>query len=182
MSTFSEVAMILYCFGGCVGYLLIVGECAAGILRNFEGVPQVFTANSDALIVAVALGFVFPLTCFRDLSKLAYFSLVSVLAMAYVLIAMCVRGVLGWNGTEIISLEHVKPVVIDWTFPKSAAIVFFAYASHINLFPVFMNLENPTERRMRKVIRRSVAVEFLIYEAFGLIGKGDSSRFVGLEW
>lgn len=170
-STLSEVAMVLYCYGGCVGYLLIVGTCGVGILRNFEGIPQVFTKDSDLLILVIALGFVFPLTCFRDLSNLAYFSLVSVLAIAYVLCAMCVRGVIGWNGADIISFDHVRPATVDWTFPKSAAIVFFAYASHINLFPVFMNLDNPSERRMRKVIRRSVAIEFLIYEAFGIIGK-----------
>jgi len=166
-----EAAMIIYCFGSCVGYLIIIGSCLDALLASsLSNLPAIFTKDFNLLLITTLV--VLPLTCLKDLSKLRYASLVSVAAMLYLSTAVVVRAVV--VGPDLFqplaSMDDVLYARFDGGFPKSACLVFFAYASHMNLLGVHAQVTNPSMRRMTKVTRRSVLLELILYCAFGGFG------------
>ena len=66
---------------------------------------------------------------------------------------------------------------MDWSTFRSISITFFAYTAHTNIFPVYDELKSRGMRRMNKVTKRSVGLEFLLYVIFGtsayLVFKND---------
>lgn len=178
VAAFSEVAMVLYCFGACIGYIIIIGDCvgtfrtlrimhntgtnprympchsihsinipcAASVLAGVKGVPAIFSIDVDGILVSSLV--IFPLTCMKDISKLRYASVVSIVSVLYIVAAVIFRAIgIGFK-CDLACQKHTKPGVttppfaslhgvvlakVETSILQSMCIVFFAYASHINL-------------------------------------------------
>lgn len=51
-----------------------------------------------------------------------------------------------------------------------AAITFFSFSCHIEVLPVYDELQNPTDKRVNKVVDRSVIINTAFYLLIGLAG------------
>lgn len=174
-----EGAMIVYCFGATVGYLIIMGDSAHGVVAVLldamgSETTSVF-ASSSFVLVYVSVLVVLPLKCMKSVAHLRYASVLSVSSVFYVTVAIIIRAVIfgppSSGGAQDSTLpmacwECTRLVKFSWKLPQSIAIMFFAFASHINFFPVFGHLHRPTVRRITKVTRRSVMVEICLYAMF----------------
>jgi amino acid permease len=111
----------------------------------------------------------YPLALIRDMSGLNHFSIVSLIAVSYVVILLIVE----WYPYY----SHYKPpestfklAIIDDSILDSAAISFFAYTCHAGLFPVFSEMTSPTRKRMGKVAFRSILVDGTFYFIVAVAG------------
>ena len=58
----------------------------------------------------------------------------------------------------------------DWNFFTGASITFFAYTCQVQLLPIYSELVNPNEKRIKKVVLRSVVVDLVFYLWIALAG------------
>jgi amino acid permease len=58
----------------------------------------------------------------------------------------------------------------DLNLFTGASITFFAYTCHVTLIPIYSELVNPNERRIKKIISRSIIVDIVFYLSIALAG------------
>jgi amino acid permease len=113
--------------------------------------------------------FVFgPLTSMRDMSSLQYSSVLSLIAMSYtsmVLLAEC-----PYYYKENVGTATINAFIIDWNFFTSCSLTFFSYTCQVQILPIYSELVNPQYRRIKKVVVRSIFVDFLFYAVFAVCG------------
>ena len=114
---------------------------------------------------------VFPLCLLKDVSKMRFASLIGVLALIYSIIVIIIESIfffiqnnwdlksqMNWfNITKAFSLDDGIP------FFGGIATVFYIYSCHAGAFPVFKTLKNNTTRRIKKVFRRSILLDIIVY-------------------
>lgn len=114
---------------------------------------------------AIAILFLIPISTVRDLSSLAFASMLSLGSLTYVCLLMFVE--LPWYAREY----HQKPYFVqqafflDWNFFTGCAMCFFAYTCQIQMLPIYSELVRPNYRRIEKVVKRSLAIDCIFYTA-----------------
>uniref|UniRef100_A0A7S3YT28 Amino acid transporter transmembrane domain-containing protein n=1 Tax=Lotharella globosa TaxID=91324 RepID=A0A7S3YT28_9EUKA len=156
-----EITLVVYCFGTIVGYLLVIGKAIGGTCEALN-IPMASPGTPIMLAAALAL----PLALFRDISSLAYSSLLAICSMVYVCMSITYQGVA--EGT----VQNLPTPIakIDSNFCSSATIVFFAYNCHVNVFSIYSSLHYPLVSRMKKVTQRAVALEVFLYICVAVSG------------
>jgi amino acid permease len=61
-------------------------------------------------------------------------------------------------------------MIINIDIFKSVSITFFSFTCQASILPIYSELMNPNERRMMKVVGRSLFVDFLLYASLALVG------------
>ncbi len=172
------VFAFLFAFGGCCAYTVIVGDTVPIVLRAMLGVASLETQDlsffvrflTDRRIVIVICSFsiMLPISCIRNVSHLAKFSIFALGAI--VLIAICVI----WAGSRIEeSLQGSSQVftIIKWNGLSSAiGTLCFAYVCHHNTFIIFRSLEQPTPKNFNMVNMASLGYAMLASLAIGASG------------
>lgn len=67
-------------------------------------------------------------------------------------------------------ISPVRAFYIDSNFFSGCSITFFSFTCQASILPIYSELVNPNERRMMKVIGRSVLVDCVFYCAIALVG------------
>ena len=62
------------------------------------------------------------------------------------------------------------PAIIDIDFFTQAAKTFFAYTCQVQLLPIYSELVNPIERRIKKVITVAILIDVLFYLVIAAAG------------
>ena len=65
---------------------------------------------------------------------------------------------------------EIKLACIDWNFFTVASITFFAYNCNVQLLPIYSEFVNPNERRIKKVVARSISIDVLFYTTIAVTG------------
>jgi amino acid permease len=55
-------------------------------------------------------------------------------------------------------------------FFTGCSLTFFAFTCQVQLLPIYSELQNPNYKRIKKVINRSIAIDFLFYLTIALAG------------
>ncbi|CDW75595.1 sodium-coupled neutral amino acid transporter 1 isoform 1 [Stylonychia lemnae] len=192
LQRYLQICILVYIFANCLACtivsknyiwnesIIIVSEIVL-ILSGNIGMPQSFTGRVDGpvtfykvLIPIVFLGlFVFPLSLRRDVSKLRYFALGSIIALTVTLLVVMfempfyVRQYHDTLSEEERKVVHSCP---SFNFFNSAGIIFFAFTNHTSLLPVYNELDNPVKRRIMKVISRSTFMVSIFYICMAMFG------------
>merc|ERR1712078_516737 len=75
------------------------------------------------------------------------------------------------QGASLTASWWFQPHMSNWqTFPKAMSICFFSYCCHVNLFATYRDLDEPTSRRVYKVLIKSVVLQFVVFALVGLGG------------
>ena len=113
----------------------------------------------------------FPLCQLKDVSKMRYASLFGVLALIYSIVVIVVESVffLIYKNKDIISKMNWFNISTAFSYQEGfpffggLATVFYIYSCHAGAFPVYKTLRRHTARRIRKVYRRSIFLDIIIY-------------------
>ena len=114
---------------------------------------------------------VFPLCLLKDVSKMRFASLIGVLALIYSIIVIIIESFffLKYKNWDLLSemnwFDIRKSFSVDDGIPffGGVATVFYIYSCHAGAFPVYKTLRNNTTRRIKKVFRRSILLDIMVY-------------------
>ena len=104
------------------------------------------------------------------MSALRYISLVSIASIFYTLVVMLVELPEYFNEYHNKRHEDVSYFNLDINFFSGCSITFFSFTCQASILPIYSELVNPNEKRMMKVIGRSLLVDCVFYCAIALVG------------
>jgi amino acid permease len=130
----------------------------------------------------VAFAIIFPLCLLKNISKMRFNSIFGIGSLILLIFIIVVQT--PWYiddyWTNVYREDDPKTHINIWnisvgfdehlSFFKGTATLFYAYTCHIGAFPIYKELKNNNLRRIRKVFRRSLIFDALIYLIVGLAG------------
>ncbi|GJJ72802.1 solute carrier family 38 (sodium-coupled neutral amino acid transporter), member 11 [Entomortierella parvispora] len=168
-----SIFQFIFAFGAMCAYTVIVGDTLPHVLQalipGIETWPYLgFIARRTFVITFCTVLISFPLSLYRDISKLAKTSAVAMLALVVIIIAVMIEG--PRTPTEI----RGDPTLV-WSFarPKlfqSIGVISFAFVCHHNSFLIFGSLQKPTMNRFKLVTHMSMTVSLLACLILALSG------------
>jgi len=163
-----QVLLLIYAVGSVIGYFIFLGTVGPQVMSAI-GAPPFFTQRTN-LLLAMAVFPIYPMSCGRTISSFRYLAMLSVCTLIVVMAYVVAE-------TPRLVEEHppdLQPLLLGkWdvrTFLSSVAIVIYSYCCHINMFASSFQMNEPTPRRVDKILRRSVFVEFVVYFFVGACG------------
>ena len=165
-----NLIMWVFAFGAMVAYLIIIGDTIPRVLVSWgwEG------ARREIVIVICATFIILPLSLLRDMSMLAWSSLLSV--GADVLISIIVAATASWEAESqnITAATEVDPpyAVFRPSFAGGVGAISFAFVCHHSSFIVHNTLKNPTKHRWAIVTHTSIVMAFSLCVLLATTGYG----------
>jgi len=121
--------VLIYVTGTCLGFQILLGVLVGYIATTF-GASTDFTSSMlfrACINIPFAIFILIPLAVKRDMSSLAFASMVSLCSLTYTTILLFVE--LPWYNREYRAMPNFenKAFIIDYNFPTACAMTFFAY-------------------------------------------------------
>ncbi|KAG0021471.1 hypothetical protein BGZ80_002327 [Entomortierella chlamydospora] len=168
--------LLMFCFGK-AGLIMISMFQFIFAFGGIETGTLGFVAKRPFVITFCTVLISFPLSLYRDISKLAKTSAIAMLALVVIIIAVIIEGPRA--PTEI----RGNPDQI-WTFARpmlfqSIGVISFAFVCHHNSFLIFASLQKPTLNRVKIVTHMSMAVSLfacLVLALSGYISFSDKTQ------
>ncbi|KAK9804447.1 hypothetical protein WJX73_002133 [Symbiochloris irregularis] len=131
--------MLLYLWGSCIAYLVIIGDCFASILGLYiDGA----LADRRLIIAAAGLIIILPMCFPRELGALAWVSMAAVIGFVFTAIAVVIRGTeLVRQRPEATRYDGVALFHFDFKALSAIPIVVFGFNSHANVVTIMTELE-----------------------------------------
>jgi len=187
-----DLAVLLMCVSVCIIYLGIMGDVLTSLMELF-GVPAHFNQRPRN-IITLAVSILLPLSLQKDLSGLAFTSIIGFSAVVYTVLFMAVRAVDGSyrpTGTWATKLAADKKPdftgLTPWTL--STKVLFLvnnlglAYMAHYNGPVFYRELEARSPSRFRVAVRRSFVIITALYivtmvSGFATFGRTTASNIL----
>jgi amino acid permease len=155
-----DVSLIIYGYGALVCYFIFLSSFIPDVLENYIEI-------SPATAIVIAWMISLPLAIPEKISALRIFSPIS-------LISLCMIAFLTVYKSVELHAKHGKvfePYIIEPVgFLQSLNIALFAFGSHLNVLPVGGELQQPSTRRIRKVIFRVCGLLLIFYGLVAFAG------------
>eukprot|EP00941_MAST-03F_sp_MAST-3F-sp1_P001900 g1900.t1 len=177
-----ETTMMLLCFGAITAYLVIIGtllrsslESLAVINQTTKGL-QMWYLQSNFLCGFSVLSIMLPLSLLKNLSALAFTSLLSLLAILFVVGLVAWEAISHWSTTEGEFLSSFGGnggyswARIGPKFFLVIPTVGLAFTNQPNIYQIVCELERPTSRRVYSVINITTCACTCLYFLIGIIG------------
>ncbi|THV05555.1 hypothetical protein K435DRAFT_712521 [Dendrothele bispora CBS 962.96] len=171
-AVFFDLAIATKCFGVSISYLIIIKGLAPNVVASLyhdlsTKEPPAWT-TSGRIWIALFMIILAPLGFLRQLNSLRHTSYVSLFSVAY-LVVIVIRCYF-WPLKDMpepgeIHLIHFTPSFVS-TFP----IQVFAFTCAQNLFPIFNEVQNNSQKRMNLVVTSSIGTAALTYEVIAIFG------------
>ncbi len=181
--------ILIYLLGAVISFQVIIYQVLGSVIydimkifdkidkdkyKNFEEFKENYWRKKLYIKFPVMLGvatLVFPLCLLKDVSKMRFASLIGVLALIYSIIVIIIESFFfftneNWDKRKDMNWFNItKAFSIDDGIPffGGIATVFYIYSCHAGAFPVFKTLKNNTNRRIKKVFRRSILLDIAVY-------------------
>ncbi|KIR37400.1 vacuolar amino acid transporter 5 [Cryptococcus deuterogattii MMRL2647] len=167
-----DLAIAIKCFGVSISYLIIcktllpqVCYTIAKLVKQPLADDSILLASHFWLIVWMAI--ITPLSFMRTLDSLRFTSQIALLTVVYLVLV-----VVGWYTLKGPSPERGQ--IVLFKFGKgtlsSFPIQVFAYTCSQNLFPIFNELKDRTQKKMNVVIGSSIGTAVGVYQIIGIVG------------
>ena len=176
LERFLQSNIFVSLWGSCISYQIIISTLVARFLKKCGVRPENDFEFFDTWeyramqAIPTAVFILFPLSMIKDMSGFRHISVVSIFALIYtgiVLICELPDYIKAYRGDPEVKIELA---CFDWNFFTGASITFFAYNCHVQLLPIYSELVNPNERRIKKVVARSISIDVLFYATIALAG------------
>ncbi len=172
MRTFLDIIFIVYCWGSVVIYEKIIMTFSPAIYETFGMSEELANSEKMKWITIVTLNILMlPVVLKRNLSALAHFNFLGILAIGYVIILLICQG------PEMMDYYFNIEDVIWGRFTINAfqgyALSVFAFSCHTNIFIIHRERRNAVQRRMKKVCFHS------LQEAFANLHRSSAEQFLG---
>ena len=182
-----DLNIAIYLLGAVISFQVIIyqiiGAVTYDILKIFEKTKsyknfEEFKNNywrvkmyiKFPVMAGVAI-LVFPLCLLKDVSKMRIPSLIGVCALIYSIIVVVIESVFFFKNNYKDRINEMNWFDITQSFSLKDGIpffggiatVFYIYSCHAGAFPVYKTLRNNTTRRIKKVFRRSILLDIIVY-------------------
>ena len=114
---------------------------------------------------------VFPLCLLKDVSRMRFASIIGVFALIYSIIVIIIESLffLKYQNWDLIGNMNWFDITNSFSYEDGIpffggiSTVFYIYSCHAGAFPVYKTLHNNTTRRIKKVFRRSIILDIIVY-------------------
>ncbi|KAI9594611.1 transmembrane amino acid transporter protein-domain-containing protein [Syncephalis fuscata] len=176
-ATVIDLAIAIKCFGVGVSYLIIIGDLMPQVMDPLLGGGSFAWLNDRRLWITLAMVLVVaPLSFLKRLDSLRHTSLAALMAVVYLFLLVVGSY---WSPESIPPNTDLpprpNPHSLPWfkfstDFFTKLPIFVFAFTCHQNIFTVYNELVDNSQRYVNQVIRYSMMAGLFIYEFIGLSG------------
>ncbi|KAM9185883.1 sodium-coupled neutral amino acid transporter 3 isoform 3-T4 [Dugong dugon] len=196
----AALAITLQNIGAMSSYLYIIKSELPLVIQTFMNLEDKtlnWYVNGNYLVILVSVTIILPLALMRQLGYLGYSSGLSLSCMVFFLIAVIYKKFhvpcpLALNFTNITgNFSHVEVFeeetqvqveteaaafctpsyfTLNTQTAYTVPIMAFAFVCHPEVLPIFMELKDPTKRKMQHVSNLSIAVMYVMYFLAALFG------------
>ncbi|CAK5273800.1 unnamed protein product [Mycena citricolor] len=169
---FFDAAIAAKCFGVSISYLIIIKglmpNVVAALFHDLSSHNAPAWALSGRVWISLFMVILVPLVFLRHLDSLRHTSYVALFSVAYlvvIVITVYYNPLEGMPERGEVHLIHFTPNFIS-SFPVQV----FAFTCSQNLFPIFNELKDNTQKRMNTVIGGAIGSATLTYEVIAVFG------------
>ncbi|KAK9884207.1 hypothetical protein WA026_005158 [Henosepilachna vigintioctopunctata] len=162
------ILQFFYPFVAMVSYNIVVGDTVTKVLIRLTGMATTsFFAKREVIVLLANLFITIPLCLYRNVSKLAKISFLSLICIVFILFSMLVR---------IGEMSHKVPDnQASWKFfnndiVPAIGVMAFAFMCHHNTFLIYTSIEEPDEKKWEIVTHVSIMTSLIVAVLFGLAG------------
>ncbi|CAH0549310.1 unnamed protein product [Brassicogethes aeneus] len=157
-----------YPFIAMVSYNVVVGDTVTKVIVRLTGIDDTSIFSKREVIVLIATFLItIPLCLYRDISKLAKISFISLVCIGFILLSIFMR---------IGTMSDLVPKHPDsWRFFNTdiipaIGIMAFAFMCHHNTFLIYGSMTNATEKNWEVVTHASIFTSLIVSCLFGIAG------------
>lgn len=181
-----ELVIVLFTWGAMAAYLVIMENFLTPILNlmvhGFSATPLCPTINcvthcpwyfDPKFILAVwSVVILLPLGLLKKLSALKYTSVISLLSTCYIVLVVVIRSIQSvfFSDFKLLVPDSAVLFLVDLRMFVAFPILVIAFAFHMNLGPVQMDLQNPTMGRVQAACGGAVSIGTVLYIVMGIFG------------
>jgi len=171
-AVFFDAAIAAKCFGVSISYLIIIKglmpNVVAALYHDLSSSTPPAWALSGRNWISLFMIVLVPLVFLRHLDSLRHTSYVALFSVAYlvvIVITVYFNPLEGMPDRGEVHLIHFTPNFVS-TFPVQV----FAFTCSQNLFPIFNELRDNSQKRMNVVIGGAIGSATLTYEVIAIFG------------
>jgi len=167
-----SIIQFLFPYLAVVGYNVGVGDTLSKVFGAFVGEdPQTSSLlflNRNIIIASTCIAILLPLALYRNISKLAKASLLSSIAIMFLIISVFIRYL---TLAPTFSNSTTSMSLFNWFgVPKAVGLMVFSYTCHHNSFLLYSSMKEKTEEAWARVTHFSISIVFLSVVVIGLTG------------
>lgn len=150
-----------------VTYLVLIGDFTTKSFEGLIGPDAVLATNRILNQWTITLVVLIPLSLIKDLSRLAFTSVLGLVILAYAIILVVgdsmVNAPAEWSHDVVLN---------EWRIGSFESIAIFSHAfvAHYNAPKIFSELANPTHTRWAQLVFTTYAIAFAVYATFAWCG------------
>lgn len=161
-----ETSIILYVIGIVIGYQIMIGFFVPSILGSFN-IDASGLTTKIIIMCCMSVGFMTPLSMFRELTSLRFVTLLSGFSLVYVSLLVVFEFPLF---AVVNSWNSLSWIIINPSIISSFNLCLFSSTCHTNIPQVQGELHNSNLRRISKVSSRAMLAIYFPYLSLGLFG------------
>ncbi|KAI9716000.1 MAG: hypothetical protein M1812_005634 [Candelaria pacifica] len=167
-----SIAQWAFAFGGMVAFCIIVGDTIPHVMTavfpSLHKVPFLWLlTNRRAVIIIFILGVSYPLSLYRDISKLAKASTLALISMGVIIITVITQG--ARMPAELKGQLRGNIFINSGVF-QAIGVISFAFVCHHNSLLIYGSLKKPTMDRFARVTHYSTFISMAACMAMALAG------------
>ncbi|EJP65123.1 Vacuolar amino acid transporter 2 [Beauveria bassiana] len=159
-----SLAQWVFAFGGMVAFGVIVGDTIPHVLLAvWPGLPDVpvigLLTDRRVAIAVFVMGISYPLTLYRDISKLAKASTFALVGMLVIVVTVLTQGLL--VPSEAKGEFSLPLLTLNTGIFQAIGVISFAFVCHHNSLLIYGSLRTPTIDNFSRVTHYSTGVSML---------------------
>ena len=188
-----DFVLIIYLFGVLISYQVVIYSLIGRVYyelfkkNNYENFELFQNDIWNTSIYKFPIMFIIsiiliPLCLLKDLSKMRFTSMTGIIAILYATFVILIQCPFFYNHylkndyKENIPSTHpnffnpAPSLKSDLLIFQCFAGVFFCFTCHVGAYPIYKSLKNSTERRIKKVYKISIILDFFLYAIITISG------------
>ncbi|KAI7857343.1 transmembrane amino acid transporter protein-domain-containing protein [Circinella umbellata] len=159
-----SVFQFAFGFGGMCAYCVILGDTIPHVIRslveNIDQIPILWIFANRRLCITFFTVFVsYPLSLYRDISKLAKTSGLALIAIFVIIVSVIIEG--PKTPVDIRGSSEQRFNFANNEMFQAIAVISFAFVCHHNSFLIFGSLKQPSLNRFATVTHLSMVIAFI---------------------
>ncbi|CDH56557.1 amino acid transporter [Lichtheimia corymbifera JMRC:FSU:9682] len=159
-----SIFQFAFAFGGMCAYCVILGDTIPHVIKSLvpsiDQLPIVWIFANRRLCITFFTVFVsYPLSLYRDISKLAKTSGLALIAIGVIIVSVVIEG--PKMPAEIRGSPDQRFTFANDEIFQAIAVISFAFVCHHNSFLIFGSLKQPSLNRFAMVTHWSMVIAFV---------------------
>jgi len=167
-----SLAQWMFAFGGMVAFCVIVGDTIPKVMDHvFPSLADMsflwLLSNRRAIMVLLIMGISFPLSLYRDISKLASASGLALVSMTIIIVTVITQS---FRVPLELKGQLRGSIIIHSGIFEAIGVIAFAFVCHHNSLLIYGSLRKPTIDRFARVTHYSTSISLIACLVMALSG------------